>query len=148
MKVHIFVSVCFHILCTYLLRQATEDANNEDVQFEVHEVEPVLRGQLGHVFLFGWKWKQSTLLQRLREPRIKTDLSWASGALPVVLSSLPGKLVASLEVDFDGRPTERTLDSNEISLDFVEHCLNNRKCELQKLFDVKSYALQQQILIR
>jgi hypothetical protein len=53
MKVHIFVSVCFHTLCTYLLRYAAEDAYNEDVQFEVHEVEPVLRGQLGHVFLFG-----------------------------------------------------------------------------------------------
>jgi hypothetical protein len=66
--------------------------------------------------------KQSTLLQRLREPRIKADLSWASGALPVVLSSLPGKLVASLEDDFDGLPT-RTLDSNGILLDFAEHCL-------------------------
>jgi hypothetical protein len=123
MKVHIFVSVCFHTICTYVLRHAAEDANDEDVQFLVQEMEPVLRGQLGHVFLFGWKSKQSTVLQRLRELRIKADLSWASGVLPVVLSSLPGKLVASLEVDFDGLPTERTLDSNGISLDFADHCL-------------------------
>jgi hypothetical protein len=53
MKVHIYVYVCFHTICTYFLRHAAEDANDEDVQFVVQEMEPVLRGQLGHVFLFG-----------------------------------------------------------------------------------------------
>lgn len=64
MKVHILVSVCLHTICTYVMRHAAEDANDEDVQFVVQEVEPVLRGQLGYVFLFGRKSKKSTVLQR------------------------------------------------------------------------------------
>lgn len=53
------------------MRHAAEDANDEDVQFVVQEVEPVLRGQLGYVFLFGRKSKKSTVLQRWHEPEEK-----------------------------------------------------------------------------
>ena len=94
MVVFIFGSVSSPAVCAHVLRKSALDADPEDSQVAVREVDNVLKKG-------GFELAQ-----------------WGSSSRRV-LSQLPGNPVAALNLDIEGLPTERTLG---ISLDFHADC--------------------------